>query len=497
MPSAIGPYRVARRLGAGGTAVTFKVLVPNTDQKRYGCLKMLHAGLMYDDKAMRRFRKEANVAALLSHRNLTALLDYDFDNEPPYLVYQYVDGLTLSELAAWQRLTIEDVLYVGSEVATGLHYAHNFGAEGKGPVMHRDLSPRNIMLSLAGDVMLTDFGLAKVTGQMTATITTDVSGTPAYLPPEALEGKAVDHRGDLYALGIILYELASGRRPVVRDNVMALLYGMSKGDYPDIAELAPDYPDRFHEITRALMKREPDERPTAREVLEALSECGATRARRGPMGDLVSTAIQHGASTNPPPSDEREIVAPRSVSKKLWPIAIVVALLGVIGVAGAVLFQSQEDATTQTTPLTVSSSQAEAPAPPAPQEVVPTTALPPEPEVTQVVAEEPPSIDPKPAVSETKPAATKPRKRKRAKAQPKPKPAPKVIPNGSLAVKVAPWGDVIVDGRKVGRAPVKVQLKPGRYQVRAVAGALSKTTTVTIESEKTLSLTMRLTPEDR
>jgi serine/threonine protein kinase len=207
-------YRIEERLGAGGMGEVYRA----RDEKlgRDVALKVLPAGALADEEARRRFRKEAVVLSRLSRPHVATFHDFDSAEGHDFLVMELVVGPTLEQELRKGPLAEKDVVRLGTQLARGLQAAHEQG------VIHRDLKPSNLQLTADGLLKVLDFGVAHLerggvpTGGMeTATETTagDVLGTPPYMAPEQLRGKAVDARTDLYAAGACLYELATGKRP--------------------------------------------------------------------------------------------------------------------------------------------------------------------------------------------------------------------------------------------------------------------------------------------
>jgi len=203
--------QVLEYVARGGMGVVYKARQPDLD--RIVALKILSPKLAEDLDFAQRFNGEAKVLALLSHPNIVQVFDFGRASDLYYLVMEYVKGHSLRQLLQKGRLGSDEVLRVLSQVCTALEYAHHQG------IIHRDIKPENILVDLAGRVKIADFGLAKIMPRAgsadLATQTRVVMGTPRYMAPEQSENpKAVDHRSDLYALGVILYEMLTGVPPV-------------------------------------------------------------------------------------------------------------------------------------------------------------------------------------------------------------------------------------------------------------------------------------------
>jgi serine/threonine protein kinase len=192
----LGPYRLLDQLGAGGMATVYKAYHAAMD--RYVAIKVLPPHLARDPNFRARFQQEARVIARLEHRHILPVYDVAEEHDIPYLVMRYTDGGDLNNLLAG-GLTTERAVELLAQVAEALGYAHRQG------VIHRDVKPANVLIGRDGDALLADFGIAKIyedTLQLTGEGT--MVGTPAYMAPEQLQGRSVDARTDIYALGVVL-----------------------------------------------------------------------------------------------------------------------------------------------------------------------------------------------------------------------------------------------------------------------------------------------------
>jgi serine/threonine protein kinase len=274
----LGPYRVLEQLGIGGMATVYKAYQPAMD--RYVAIKVLPEHLARDATFRARFEREAHTIARLEHRYILPVYDVGEDDSIPYLVMRYVNGGTLSDLMASQPLTIEHATRLVGQVGEALAYAHQLG------VIHRDIKPANVLIGRDGDVLLTDFGIAKIVeGTLQLTSEHALIGTPFYMAPEQAQGQAADARSDIYALGIILYEALTGRRPFVAETPMAVVLMHIHSPLPPPRQLNPAIPEALERvILRALAKNPADRFQTADAMVEALHTAAAM------LGD-------HGAAT--------------------------------------------------------------------------------------------------------------------------------------------------------------------------------------------------------
>ncbi len=215
-----GQYKLGARIGKGGMAAVYRARQESMD--RDVAIKVMAAELAHNEEFVARFEREARVIARLQHPHILPVIDFGRSGEFVYLVMRMVDGGTLSDRLIEGSLTIEHVNRFLSQVGSALEYAHQRG------VIHRDLKPNNVLLDDADNTYLTDFGIAKmiagVTGNQALTSTGAVMGTPAYMAPEQWRSEPVDARTDIYALGIILYEMLIGGLPFQADTPFGMMY---------------------------------------------------------------------------------------------------------------------------------------------------------------------------------------------------------------------------------------------------------------------------------
>jgi serine/threonine-protein kinase len=213
----LGKYRILEPLGRGGMAQVYKAYHPTLD--RYAAIKVLRSDLVEEAEFLARFRREARSVASLRHPNIVQVFDFDAQDDLYFMVMELLEGDTLkAHLNSFRtrnsRLPSEDMVRILQDVLAGLGYAHSEG------IIHRDLKPANIMLTARGQAVLTDFGIAQIVGGTQYTVSGALMGTLSYMAPEqGLEGKC-DARSDIYSLGIIFYEMLTGRVPLDRKSVV-------------------------------------------------------------------------------------------------------------------------------------------------------------------------------------------------------------------------------------------------------------------------------------
>jgi predicted ATPase len=245
----VGPYQVIREIGRGGMGVVYQAHDPRLD--RHVALKLLPAGPRSDAQVRARFLTEARAAAALDHPNICTIYDVGETVEGrAYIAMAYYDGRTLEQHLEDGPLDTEDALRIAAEVAAGLSHGHAAG------VVHRDIKPANVMLCTTGEVKILDFGVAKLDRHETQTAPGTRIGTLAYMAPEQVRGEVVGPHADIWAVGVLLYELATARRPFRGDNDAAVLHGILEREPEDLEEL----PERLRVVVAKSLLKSPDRR---------------------------------------------------------------------------------------------------------------------------------------------------------------------------------------------------------------------------------------------
>ncbi len=261
-----GPYQILDPLGRGGMATVYKAYEPGLD--RYVALKILPREFLHDEGFAERFRREAKVIARLEHPNIIPIHNFGIEEQSrtPWMAMRLISGGALSGVMKKSRMSAERVVAILRGVAEALDYAH-----GKG-VVHRDVKPQNILLDESERVYLADFGIAKmVEGSSGLTATGMISGTPQYMAPEQAMAGTVDNRADIYALGIVAYEMLTGRVPFAADTPVAVL--MKHVQEPIPIPSPRDVPEPLmRALLKALAKRPEDRWPTSVAFVKALGD---------------------------------------------------------------------------------------------------------------------------------------------------------------------------------------------------------------------------------
>jgi serine/threonine protein kinase/formylglycine-generating enzyme required for sulfatase activity/dienelactone hydrolase len=247
-----GHYKIDRILGRGGMGVVY--LADDTRLKRPVALKFLPPGLALDEDIRKRFIIEAQAAAALSHPNICTIYEVDDQAERTFISMEYIEGENLREKASKDPFAFDHILDIALQICAGLDEAHKKG------IVHRDVKSANIMLTAKGQAKIMDFGLAKVAGTAMITIEGSTMGTVAYMSPEQAKGEAVDARTDIWSLGVVLYELVSGKLPFSGDLESAIIHNIIHEEPKPLKAIVPKVPEGFERIVKRALKKKVDDR---------------------------------------------------------------------------------------------------------------------------------------------------------------------------------------------------------------------------------------------
>jgi serine/threonine-protein kinase len=273
-------YVRVEEIARGGMGHVDLVLRQEGSFRRLYAMKRLNQSLREDPELIAMFLDEARVAGLIRHQNVVSVLDVGEDDEGPFLVMDFVDGLPLSEVfreheSVHEKLPVQVAIDIIRQVAEALHAAHELSShDGQAlSVVHRDVSPHNVLLGFDGTVKLTDFGVAKALGRQTATTTDVLKGKVSYMSPEQLRFEELDRRSDLFSLGVVLYELLALERLYFHPDVSKSARAVLDDPPPDIGEKRGDVPDALVMLLFDLLAKQKEHRPaTAKEVADRLQE---------------------------------------------------------------------------------------------------------------------------------------------------------------------------------------------------------------------------------
>jgi serine/threonine protein kinase len=297
-----GSYQIVAPLGEGGMAAVYKAYQPAME--RFVALKVLPRHMSASEEFTARFRREARLVAQLQHPHILPVFDYGESDGYPYIVMPFIVSGTLADIWRKQRVSLPEARRIISQIGDALSYAHGRG------MIHRDIKPSNILIDERGNCLLTDFGLARMveTGEKLTT-SGAIMGTPAYMSPEQGTGSGVDQRSDIYSLGIILYEMVTGRVPYTAETPIAVVFKHIQDPLPSARNFNPNVSEALELVLLKCLAKNPEERyQTADAFVQAVQRVisenpAADKTLSQKMVPILSEA-QEQADT-----DEREAIA--------------------------------------------------------------------------------------------------------------------------------------------------------------------------------------------
>ncbi len=300
-----GRYRLTRRMAAGGMGQVWEA--EDTVLHRKVAIKVLSEGLSSDPKSSERFRREARAAAGLAHPNVAGVFDYGEDDGTQFIVMELIEGDTLAEkLRREGRLDPAEASRIAGEIAAALAAAHEAG------IVHRDVKPGNVILTRQGEVKVLDFGIAAASGpNLTATGFT--MGTAAYLSPEQAAGQRATPASDVYAIGVVLYEMLAGYPPFTGETLVAVAAAHMSQEAPPLAEAVPGIPSHLVLACGKALAKDPALRPaSAREFSRMLEPPDRATQQAAPAGDGKPTPSERTTAVVPPSDATAKLPAPAS-----------------------------------------------------------------------------------------------------------------------------------------------------------------------------------------
>jgi serine/threonine-protein kinase len=287
----LGPFKIEKELGSGAMGTVYRGIYTETGLRV--AIKLMAPGLAANESASKRFEKEAQILKQMKHPNIVRMFGVGKFQGTRYYAMEYVEGQSLDRVLARRgKLSWEDVLKYGRQLCDALQHAHERG------VVHRDLKPSNLMILPDGTLKLTDFGIAKDLDATALTSANCTVGTAAYMSPEQCRGERnLTHKSDLYSLGVVFYELATGRKPFLCDTAMEMFLAHVEGEFERPSRLVLDLPVWFDTLICQLMEKQPDKRPfdaaavgealdRIQEKVEAQQSAGEDAARKRVMDRL-------------------------------------------------------------------------------------------------------------------------------------------------------------------------------------------------------------------
>ena len=353
-------YEIVREIAHGGMADVY--LARDSKLNRPVALKVLSPELSRDPMFVERFRREAQSAAGLNQPNIVGIFDWGQEHGTSFIVMEYIDGRTLRDMIrADGVLAPAQIADIGADIAAALAFAHKHG------VVHRDVKPGNVLITTAGQVKVTDFGIARAGGSTDGlTRTGAVMGTATYFSPEQAQGLPVDGRSDVYSLGVVLYEMATGAAPFGGDSPVTVAYKHVREEVVPPSQVVPTLPAELERVILTCLAKEPNDRYQSADDLRA----DLMRFRRGQA--VVGTAVTAVVTTVPDttqvvstvPADRTAVAVPpvppaatldpgADKSRRGPVIAVIAALVVLIGVVGFLLLtQLGDDSGGPTVPVT-------------------------------------------------------------------------------------------------------------------------------------------------
>ena len=308
MKTHLGHYEIVAELGRGGMGVVYKGYEPSL--ARYVAIKELSPTLAHEAAVVERFLREARSMAMLNDPHIIQIYSIGQENEQPFFVMEFVDGMSVAGLILRDgHLSSDDAMKIVHQTAQGLAAAHDRG------VIHRDVKPANLIVSQRGQVKIADFGIALANADMNAKLTSagEMVGTPGYLPPETLLGNPVDQRSDLYSLGVVLFEMLTGRTPFSDASVYKLMLSVVQSEVPDVREINAEIDPGVAAILAKMLMKDPVKRyQSMRDLISDLEKHplvangGPIKTKLTPASASIDTAVAMampmtpGAAPRPP-----------------------------------------------------------------------------------------------------------------------------------------------------------------------------------------------------
>lgn len=281
-----GRYKIIERIGGGGMALVYKA--QDILLNRNVAIKVLRQQFVHDEEFIRRFRREAQSAASLSHPNVVSIYDVGQEDEVHYIVMEYIEGNNLNEIIKERApIQVDEAVRIASQICDALDHAHH------NQIIHRDIKPHNILIGRNGRVKVTDFGIARAVTSTTITQTGSVVGSVHYFSPEHAKGVATGEKSDLYSLGIVLYQMLTARLPFLGESPISVALKHLQEEFDEPREVNPLIPQSVENVILKSMRKNPQERyQSAAEMMQDLETCLLPNRRNEPKVDFAEDEDQ-------------------------------------------------------------------------------------------------------------------------------------------------------------------------------------------------------------
>ncbi len=332
-------YKISKVIGVGGMAVVFEAV--DLVMHRTVAVKMLRDDISNDPQAVKRIINESRAVSMLSHPNIVSICDVSVRDNIKYIVMERIEGITLRKYMNKKGvLSLRETISITEQILRALEHAHSKG------IIHRDIKPQNIMMLRNGQVKVTDFGIARLPNAENVTVTDKAVGTVDYISPEQASAKAIDTRSDLYSLGVVMYEMTTGKKPFRADNPVSVAMKQVNEQPRPPRELNPDIPIGMEQIILTAMEKNPDNRfQSAGAMLRALDQLKSNPHVVFAQRTNAARRTSNGRPAHRPPArGGREKPRADRQSRSMFPIImgvttafLLVAIIGGIMVLNSVV----------------------------------------------------------------------------------------------------------------------------------------------------------------
>lgn len=269
-PNYLGKYKIVQNLGSGSSGIVYKV-IDNEIGRAYALKtirpeKVINANL---DEIKKHFRREVKAVQNLSHPNIVRIFEYGEYENIPFILMEYIRGDNLEKILKNDKPSINASIFIAIEILKGVFHAHSHR------IIHRDIKPSNVIISESGQVKITDFGTAKIPPSLLSdsliSDSNEILGTPGYFTPEQAKGEILDHRSDIFSVGVVLYEMLAGENPFYDNLASRSLYKVSYQYQKSLSSIDPNIPKRLEQITNKALEKEANTRyQSAKDMLNDL-----------------------------------------------------------------------------------------------------------------------------------------------------------------------------------------------------------------------------------